>query len=125
METNEQDKLVNYCLMAVFSLGILAVVIYILFGLEFAVYASLGIYAFAFALTSMFSVRKLFIIASYKDRLKLFESKVSMTEEEKSTYEMKKESALKTVNKTKRIEVVKAIIFGAIAIFAVVVLVLF
>ena len=125
MEYNEQDRVVKYCLVTVFSLGILSVVVYMLFGTEYAVYASLGIYAFAFALVSVFAIRKLFVIASYKDRLKLFEARVDMTPEEKQIYNEKKESALKTVNKTKRQEIFKAIFFGIIAIFAVVVLVLF
>ena len=125
MEYNEQDRVVKYCLATVFSLGILSVVVYMLFGTEYAVYASLGIYAFAFALVSVFAIRKLFVIASYKDRLKLFESRADMTPEEKQIYNEKKESALKTVNKTKRQEIFKAIFFGLIAIFAVVVLVLF
>ena len=125
MEYNEQDRVVRYCLATVFSLGIISVVVYMLFGTEYAVYASLGIYAFAFALVSVFAIRKLFVIASYKDRLKLFESRADMTPEEKQIYNEKKESALKTVNKTKRQEIFKAIFFGLIAIFAVVVLVLF
>lgn len=125
MEYNEQDRVVKYCLATVFSLGILSVVVYMLFGTEYAVYASLGIYAFAFALVSVFAIRKLFVIASYKDRLKLFEARADMTPEEKQIYNEKKESALKTVNKTKRQEIFKAIFFGIIAIFAVVVLVLF
>jgi len=125
MESYGQERLVKYCLTAVFSLGIIAVLVYMFFGFEFAVYASLGIYAFAFALVSMFSVRKLFVIASYKDRLRLFESKAEMSAEEKDMYEAKKQEALSSVNKTKKVEVVKAICFGAIAIFAVVVLVLF
>ena len=86
MEYNGQDRLVRYCLATVFSLGILSVVIYMLFGTEIAVYASLGIYAFAFALVAMFAIRKLFVIASYKDRLRLFESKADMTPEEKAQY---------------------------------------
>jgi len=125
MESNGQDRLVKYCLTAVFSLGIVAVIIYMLFGYEIAVYASLGIYAFAFALVSMFAVRKLFIIASYKDRLKLFESKADLDAEEKENYLAKKSEALKLVNKTQKVEIAKAIVFGIIAIFAVVVLVLF
>lgn len=125
MEYNGQDRLVRYCLATVFSLGILSVVIYMLFGTEIAVYASLGIYAFAFALVAMFAIRKLFVIASYKDRLRLFESKADMTPEEKAQYNEKKEAALKSVNKTKRVEIFKAIFFGVIAIFSVVVLVLF
>ena len=125
MEYNGQDRLVKYCLTTVFSLAIASVVVYMLFGSEFAVYTSLGIYAFAFALVSIFAIRKLFVIASYKDRLKLFESKAEMSPEEKEVYLKKKEAAIKTVNKTKRMEIFKAIFFGAIAIFAVVVLVLF
>lgn len=125
MESNGQDRWVKGCLTTVFSLGIVAVVVYMLFGYELAVYASLGIYAFAFALVSMFAVRKLFVIASYKDRLKLFESKADLGAEEKENYLAKKSEALKLVNKTQKTEIAKAIIFGAIAIFAVVVLVLF
>ena len=125
MEYNGQDRLVKYCLATVFSLGILSVVVYIFWGTEYAVYASLGIYAFAFALVAMFAVRKLFVIASYKDRLKLFESKAEMKPEDKEVYLQKKAEALKTVNKTKRTELIKAIIFGVLAVFTVVVLVLF
>ena len=125
MENSGHDKLAQYCLATVFSLGIISVVVYMLFGTEYAVYASLGIYAFAFALVSIFAIRKLFIIASYKDRLKLFETKAEMTQSEKDLYFQKKAEALKTVNKIKRVEIVKAIFFGVFAIFTVVVLVLF
>lgn len=125
MEYSEEDKLSKYCLTTVFSLGVISVVVYMLFGTEYAVYASLGIYAFAFALVAMFAIRKLFVIASYKDRLKLFESKAGMTTEEKEIYLQKKAEALKVVHKTKRVEIAKAISFGLLAIFTVVVLVLF
>ena len=125
MENNSQDRLAKYCLATVFSLGIIGVVVYILLGTEYAVYASLGIYAFAFSLVALFAIRKLFVVASYKDRLRLFESKADMTMEEKEIYLQKKAEVLKTVNKTKRAEIAKAIFFGAVAIFAVVVLVLF
>ena len=65
------------------------------------------------------------MIAAYKDRLRLFEAKADMTQEERTSYETKKNEVLKVVSKTKAKEITKAIIFGAIAIFAVVVLVLF
>ena len=125
MYSNEQDKSVIWCLSLVFTLGVIAVVLYMLFGSMYAVYASLGIYAFSFSLVSLFSIRKLFLVASYKDRVKLFESRAEMTEQEREAFNQKKQEVLKVVNKTKTIEIVKAFIFGAIAIFAVVVLVLF
>ena len=125
MFNNEQDKTIQICLSIVFTLGVIAVVVYMVFGSIYAVYASLGIYAFSFSLISLLSIRKLFLIAAYKDRLRLFEAKAEMTQEEKESYETKKNEVLKVVSKTKAKEITKAIIFGAIAIFAVVVLVLF
>ena len=125
MFNNEQDKTIQICLSIVFTLGVIAVVVYMVFGSIYAVYASLGIYAFSFSLISLLSIRKLFLIAAYKDRLRLFEAKAEMTQEEKEAYETKKNEVLKVVSKTKAKEITKAIIFGAIAIFAVVVLVLF
>ena len=80
MVDNEQDKTVRLCLTLVFSLGVIAVFAYMLFGSVYAVYASLGIYAFSFSLVSLFSIRKLFLVAAYKDRLKLFEARANMTE---------------------------------------------
>ena len=125
MVDNEQDKTVRLCLTLVFSLGVIAVFAYMLFGSVYAVYASLGIYAFSFSLVSLFSIRKLFLVAAYKDRLKLFEARANMTESEREAYEAKKSEVLKVVDKTKLSEMLKAIFFGAFAIFAVVVLVLF
>ena len=125
MFNNEQDKTIQICLSIVFTLGVIAVVVYMVFGSIYAVYASLGIYAFSFSLISLLSIRKLFLIAAYKDRLRLFEAKADMTQEERTSYETKKNEVLKVVSKTKAKEITKAIIFGAIAIFAVVVLVLF
>ena len=125
MVNNEQDRTVQICLSLVFTLGVIAVIVYMIFGSMYAVYASLGIYAFSFSFISLLSIRKLFLVAAYKDRLKLFEAKADMTEAERLSYETKKQEVLKVVNKTKAKEITKAIIFGAIAIFAVVVLVLF
>lgn len=125
MVKSEQDKTVQLCLTIMFSLGVIAVFMYVLFGSLYAVYASLGIYAFSFSVVSLLSIRKLFLVASYKDRIKLFEAKADMTEEQKTAFTAKKQEVLKVVNKTKTIEIVKAIFFGIIAIFAVVVLVLF
>ena len=125
MFNNEQDKTIQICLSIVFTLGVIAVVVYMVFGSIYAVYASLGIYAFSFSLISLLSIRKLFLIAAYKDRLRLFEARAEMTQEERTSYETKKNEVLKVVSKTKAKEITKAIIFGAIAIFAVVVLVLF
>ena len=125
IESNEQDQMVKVCLTVIFSLGVVAVLVYMLFGSKIAVYASLGIYAFAFSLYALFAIRKLFVIASYKERLKRFEAKAEMSEEEKQVYNQKKSEALKVVNKTKKKEVFKAIFAGVFAIFAVVVLILF
>lgn len=125
MFNNEQDKTIQICLSIVFTLGVIAVVLYMVLGSIYAVYASLGIYAFSFSLISLLSIRKLFLIAAYKDRLRLFEARAEMTQEERTSYETKKNEVLKVVSKTKAKEITKAIIFGAIAIFAVVVLVLF
>lgn len=125
MGNNEQDKIVQLCLSVVFGLGIIAVLVYVLFGSVYAVYASLGIYAFAFSLMSLLAVRKLFVIAAYKMRLKNFEANAELSGAEREAYETKKHEAIKIVNKTKTIEILKAIFSGAVAIFAVVVLVLF
>jgi len=125
MVKNEQDRTLQLCLSIAFTLGVIAVIVYMFFGSLYAVYASLGIYAFSFSLISLVSIRKLFLVASYKDRLKLFEAKAGMDESERNSYEEKKQEVLKVVNKTKTQEIIKASIFGAIAIFAVVVLVLF
>ena len=125
MMNNEQDRTVQICLSLVFTLGVIAVVVYMIFGSMYAVYASLGIYAFSFSFISLLSIRKLFLVAAYKDRLKLFEAKADMAETDRLSYEAKKQEVLKVVNKTKAKEIAKAIGFGVIAIFAVVVLVLF
>ena len=125
MEIYEQDRTVNACLNVVFALGVVAVLVYMLFGSIYAVYASLGIYAFSFSVLCLFAIRKLFLVSSYKERLKRFESQANMTDAEKEAYLIKKDEALKLVNKTKHKEIIKAILAGTIAIFAVVVLVLF
>lgn len=125
MENLEQDKTIQMSLTIIFSLGIISVLVYILFGSIYAVYASLGIYAFAFSVMSLFSIRKLFLISVYKQRLKNFEEKATFNESEHNAYNEKKRIALKEVNKTKRSEITKAILAGIVAIFAIVVLVLF
>lgn len=125
MANTEQDKTIQVSLNLIFTLGVVAVVIYVIFGSLFAVYAGLGIYAFSFSVASLLSVRKLFLVASYKDRLKLFEAKANLTETERINYDAKKQEVLKVVNKTRNKELAKAIFFGIFAIFAVVVLVLF
>ena len=53
MVKNEQDRTVQWCLSFVFTLGVIAVVLYAIFGSVYAVYASLGIYAFSFSLISL------------------------------------------------------------------------
>lgn len=125
MANTEQDRTVQICLNLIFTLGVVAVIIYVVFGSLYAVYASLGIYAFSFSVASLLSIRKLFLVASYKDRLKLFEAKANLTETERVNYDAKKQEVLKVVNKTRNKELTKAIFFGIFAIFAVVVLVLF
>lgn len=125
MKSSEQDNSVQICLSIVFSLAVVAVVVYMLTGSAWAIYAGLGIYAFSFSLVSLFSIRRLFVVASYKERLKLFEAKADMSEDERIEYESKKQATLKLVNKTRTKELIKAIIFGGLAIFAVVSLVLF
>ena len=125
IESNEQDQMVKVCLSIIFTLGVIAVIVYMLLGSKIAVYTSLGIYAFAFSLYALFAIRKLFIIASYNERLKRFEAKAEMNDEEKQAYNEKKSEALKLVNKTKKKEIFKAIFAGIFAVFAVVVLVLF
>lgn len=125
MANTEQDRTIQISLNLIFTLGVVAVIIYIVFGSLFAVYAGLGIYAFSFSVASLLSIRKLFLVASYKDRLKLYEAKASLTETERINYDAKKQEVLKVVNKTRNKELAKAIVFGVFAIFAVVVLVLF
>lgn len=125
MANTEQDRTIQVCLNLIFTLGVVAVIIYVVFGSLFAVYAGLGIYAFSFSVASLLSIRKLFLVASYKDRLKLYEAKANLTETERINYNEKKQEVLKVVNKTRNKELAKAIAFGIFAIFAVVVLVLF
>lgn len=125
MKFAQKDNSIQVCLAIVFSLAVLSVVVYMLTGSAYAIYAGLGIYAFSFSLVSLFSIRQLFVVANYKERLRTFEAKADLTEQEKKLYDEKKVEALKFANKHKRIETVKAIIFGSLAIFAVVSLVLF
>lgn len=125
MNNYDQDKTVQTCVMITFSLGVVAVLVYMLTGSVFAVYSGLGIYAFSFLLLSLFAIRKLFIVASYKERLNRFEAGVDLTESDKEIYNQKKEVAMKQIKKIQCKETIKAIVAGAVAIFAVVVLVLF
>lgn len=125
MNNYDQDKTVQTCVMITFSLGVVAVLVYMLTGSVFAVYSGLGIYAFSFLLLSLFAIRKLFIVASYKERLARFEAGVDLTESDKELYNQKKEVAMKQIKKIQCKETIKAIVAGAVAIFAVVVLVLF
>lgn len=125
MNNYDQDKTVQTCVMITFSLGVVAVLVYMLTGSVFAVYSGLGIYAFSFLLLSLFAIRKLFVVASYKERLSRFEAGVDLTESDKEIYNQKKEVAMKQIKKIQCKETIKAIVAGAVAIFAVVVLVLF
>lgn len=123
--SDELDRNVYVCLMVTFTMATLSVIGYMLVGSSIFVYGALGVYAFSFSLLALCSIRKLFQVAHYKDRLNRAEKSLMEAGEDLSDFRREKEGILKVTSSVKRKEIVKAILSGAFALFTIVVLVLF
>lgn len=123
--SDELDRNIYICLMVTFSIATLAVLGYMLIGSVIFVYGSLGVFGFSFSLLALSSIRKLFQISNYKDRLNRAERALKEKDEDLTDFENQKTEVLKVANSIKRKEIVKAILSGAFALFTIVVLVLF
>lgn len=123
--TDELDKNLFILLMVTFSIATLSVFGYIFIGSIIFVYGALGVYSFSFSVLSLSSIRKLFQVASYKDRLTRAEKTLLEKGEDLTDFIVRKNEAIKIANSVKQKEIVKAILSGAFALFTIVVLVLF
>lgn len=124
-QTDELDKTIVVLTTVLFFIATVSVLGYLFFGSTICVYAALGVYTFSFSVLTLSSIRKLFQISFYKERLNRAEKSPNLTDEERQKFTQEKENIFKVVNKTKKIELVKAILSGVFAMFTIVVLVLF
>lgn len=124
-QTDDLDRTIVVATSALFFVATVSVLGYLFFGSVLCVYIALGVYTFSFSVLSLSSIRKLFQISFYKERLNKAERSPSLDQESREKFSIEKENIFKVVNKTKKVELVKAILSGVIAIFTIVVLVLF
>lgn len=121
---DERDDTIQYCLITSFSLATLAVAIYLAFGNFFAAYFAIGLYALSFIAISLFSIRKIFLVLNFKEKLSRYESDPNNDIMDLAFVE-RKNNALRVVRSALVKETIKTIVSGAFALFAIVVLVLF
>ncbi len=120
---DERDDSIQYGIITVLALATIAVMCYLVFGGVAAAYCSLALYALGFIAISLFSIRKVFLVLNYKEKILNFEA---TTEEElDEEFFARKNNAMHTVKVIKTKELIKAICSGLFAIFTIVVLVLF
>ena len=120
---DERDDTIQYGLIASFSLATIAVAIYILLGNFFAAYFAISLYALSFIAICLFSIRKIFLVLNFKEKLLNYESDPNNVIDLK--FVERKENALKIIKSAVVKETIKIIISGIFALFAIIVLVLF
>lgn len=120
---DERDDTIQYGLMTSFSLATIAVVVYVLLGNFFAAYFAISLYALSFIAICLFSIRKIFLVLNFKEKLLNYEVDPNTVIDLK--FVERKEKALKVIKSTLVKETFKIIFSGVLAIFAIVVLVLF
>ncbi len=120
---DERDDTIQYGIIAVFSLATLAVVAYVVFGSSIAAYSSISLFALGFIAICLFSIRKVFLVLNYKEKLENYATENSETIDDE--FKEKKKNAETRIKSVKAKELTKAILSGMFAIFAIVVLVLF
>lgn len=120
---DERDDTIQYGLITSFSLATIAVVVYVLLGNFFAAYFAISLYALSFIAICLFSIRKIFLVLNFKEKLLNYEVDPNTVIDLK--FVERKEKALKVIKSTLVRETFKIIFSGVLAIFAIVVLVLF
>ena len=124
-QTDELDRTIVVATSVLFTIATISVLGYLIFGSSICVYAALGVYTFSFSVLTLSSIRKLFQVSFYKERLLKLERSPELSQEEREKFSTERVEIFKVLNKTKRSELTKAIISGVFAIFTIVVLVLF
>ncbi len=120
---DERDDAIQYGIIAVFSLATLAVVVYVVFGSSVAAYSAISLFALGFTAICLFSIRKIFLVLNYKEKLENYATENS--EKIDNEFIERKKNAEHKIKSVKSKELTKAILSGMFAIFAIVVLVLF
>ena len=120
---DEKDDTIQYGLITSFTLATIAVAIYVFFGVFFAAYFAISLYALSFIAICLFAIRKIFLVLNFKEKLLNYESHPDNVIDLR--FVERKENALKVIKSTIVSETVKIIFSGVLAIFAIVVLVLF
>lgn len=121
---DERDDTINYAVITVFSLATIAVAIYVFLGSLLFAYIALSLFGLAFLAVALFSIRKVFMILNYKEKLENYEANLSEDKKDQE-FVQKSKQAKKQIRSSFTREMVKAILSGVFAIFTIIVLVLF
>ncbi len=111
-------------LIITFSVATICVIIYLIFGLYIFASLALAIYTISFSLIALASLRKLFIVARYSERINALAANENLTEAERDDVKKERAEAQKAISKVKTVAIIKSCLSGAFAIFTLVVLVL-
>lgn len=120
---DERDDSVQYGVITVFSLATIAVVAYVVFGSYVAAYTAIALFALGFVAICVASIRKIFIVLNYKEKLENYAK--DHANELSEDFVTKKTNADAKIKSCKTKELIKALLSGIFGIFAIVVLVLF
>lgn len=120
---DEMDDGVQYGIISIFSLATIAVVVYMVFGSFVSAYVAIALFALGFIAICTASIRKIFVILNYKEKLEDYEK---MHKDELSeNFKTKKLNADTKIKSCKAKELTKAILSGIFGVFTIIVLVLF
>ena len=120
---DERDDVIQYSIITVFTLATCAVIAYVVFGSFFAAYSAIALFALGFIAICLFSIRKIFLVLNYKERLENYAKELGESASE--DFLQRKNNADKKIKSTHKKELAKAIFSGFFAVFTIVVLVLF
>ena len=125
LEPEQKEEIIHYTSMSLFICATVCVLIYFFTASIFTAHLALALYVVSFASVCLFSVRKLFVAKYYLEKIEKQELPTDATTEQSQEQQAKKQKLQTLIKSATRREIVKLVLSGALAIFTLVVLILF
>ena len=125
LEPEHKEDIIHYSSMALFICATVCVLIYFFTASIFTAHLALALYVVSFTAVCLFSVRKLFVAKYYLEKIQAEPTGKEETPEQEQERKAKKEKLQKLIKSATRREIVKLVFSGILAIFTLVVLILF
>ena len=125
LEPEQKEEIIHYSSMALFICATVCVLIYFFTASVFTAHLALALYVVSFSAVCLFSIRKLFVAKYYLEKIQQQPTDSLQSPEQIAEQDSKRQKLQKLIKSATRREIVKLTFSGALAIFTLVVLILF